>query len=148
MAGVNVCLSQHGLTEFAAGLLQWARKAEGIDCLLQIGQSVADIAIFVIFNVAAVTIVVFSKIRNFNLPFSEGARFASACQISSKSVRRLRRYGDLTVFQNGGRAPSRICWVRIWTTHDEHLVVFSVVQTLAGIDAVVLVICRFQYFAL
>jgi len=46
MAGVNVCLSQHGLTEFAAGLLQWARKAEGIDRLLQIGQSFADISRF------------------------------------------------------------------------------------------------------
>ena len=37
--------------------------------------------------------------------------------------------------------------VRIWTTHDEHLAVFSVVQTLVGIDAVILIICRFQYFA-
>ena len=29
--------------------------------------------------------------------------YASLCQISSKSIKRLQRYGDLTVFQNGGR---------------------------------------------
>jgi len=29
-------------------------------------------------------------------------------------------------FQHGGRPPSWICWGRIWTTHDEHLVVFNV----------------------
>jgi len=56
-------------------------------------------------------------------------------------------YGNLTVFRSGGRPPSWICWVRIRTTHNEHLVVFSVVQILVGIDAVVLIICRFQYFA-
>ena len=34
----------------------------------------------------------------------------------------------------------------IWTTHvhDEHLVVFNVLQNLVGIDAVVLIICRFN----
>ena len=31
--------------------------------------------------------------------------------------------------------------------HDEHLLVFSVVQNMVGIDAVVLIICRFHYFA-
>jgi len=58
--------------------------------------------------------------------------------MSSKSVKRLQRYGDLTFFfQNVGRPPFWICWGRIWTTHDEHLVVFSVVQNLLlGIDAV------------
>jgi len=34
----------------------------------------------------------------------------------------------------------------IWTTHDEHMVVFSIVPNLVRINAVVLIICRFQYF--
>jgi len=41
-----------------------------------------DIAIFVVFKRA-----------------SAGGQSASLCQISSKSVKRLRRYGDLTVFK-------------------------------------------------
>ena len=59
-----------------------------------------------------------------------------------KSVKQLWRYADLTFFQHGG--PSAIL---IWTIHNEHLVVFSVVQNLVRIDAVCLIICRFQYFA-
>ena len=59
-------------------------------------------------------------------------------QILSKSVKRLQRYSDLTVFfQNGGRPPSWICWAPIGTTHDDHLVVSIVVQNLVEIDAVV-----------
>jgi len=50
-------------------------------------------------------------------------------------------------FQNSGRPPSWISCVRVWSTHDEHLVVFIVVQNLVGIDAVVLIICKFKYFA-
>ena len=41
---------------------------------------------------------------------------ASLCQISSKSVKRLRRYGDLTVFENGGRPPSWILEIQIILT--------------------------------
>jgi len=64
-----------------------------------------------------------------------------------KSVKRLRRYRDSTVFLNGSRPPSWISIVLMWTTHDEYLVVSIVVQNLAGIDAVVLIICDFQYLA-
>jgi len=32
------------------------------------------------------------------------------------------------VFQDGGRPPSWICCARVWTTHEEHLVVFITVQ--------------------
>jgi len=52
----------------------------------------------------------------------------------------------LMFFKNGVLLPCN-CWVRILTTNDVHLVVFSVVQNLLGIDAVVLIICIFQYFA-
>ena len=41
----------------------------------------------------------FSKIRNFNGLSVVGGQSPSPCQISSKSVKRLRRYGDLTVFK-------------------------------------------------
>jgi len=47
---------------------------------------------------------------------------------SSKSVEQLRRYGDLTVFENGGRPPSWICWAHNYGTHGEYLVVFIVGQ--------------------
>jgi len=40
----------------------------------------------------------FSKIRNFNGLSHVWGQCASTCQIASKSVKRLRRYGDLTVF--------------------------------------------------
>ena len=41
----------------------------------------------------------FSKIRNFNGLSAVGGQYASLCQISSKSVKRLQRYGDLTVLK-------------------------------------------------
>jgi len=47
----------------------------------------------------AAAILVFEKIRNFNDMSSVGGQSASLCQILSKSVNRLRRYGDLTVFK-------------------------------------------------
>jgi len=40
----------------------------------------------------------FSKIQYFNGLSFVGGQLASPCQISSKSVKRLRRYGDLTGF--------------------------------------------------
>jgi len=39
-------------------------------------------------------------------------------------------------FLNGGRPPSSICYVHAWTTHDEYLVVFIIVQNLIGTDGV------------
>jgi len=41
----------------------------------------------------------FSKIGNFNGLSTVGDQCASSCQISSKSVKQLHRYGDLTVFK-------------------------------------------------
>jgi len=40
-----------------------------------------------------------SKIRNFNGLSAVRGQYASLCQISSKSVKRLQRYGDLTVLK-------------------------------------------------
>jgi len=41
----------------------------------------------------------FSKIQNFNDRSAVGGQYAPSCQISSKSVKRLQRCGDLTVFK-------------------------------------------------
>jgi len=49
-------------------------------------------------------------------------------------------------FQDGGRPPYWICDERIWTTREEHLVVFITVQNLVGIDAVFFIICMFFDF--
>jgi len=46
-------------------------------------------------------------------------------------------------FQDGGHSPFCICHLCIWTTHEEHLVVFIVVQTVVITDGVVLIICMF-----
>jgi len=48
---------------------------------------------------AAAAILVFEKLKIVTICPSVGDQSASACQISSKSVKRLRRYGDLTVFK-------------------------------------------------
>ena len=56
-----------------------------------------DIAIFVIFQMAAAAILIFFKFRNFNGLSAVEGQYASSCQISSKSVKPLQRYGDLTV---------------------------------------------------
>jgi len=56
----------------------------------------------------------FSEILNFNGLSAVGGQYASSGQISSKSVERLRRYGDLTVLKNGGAPPSWICEIRIF----------------------------------
>jgi len=47
-------------------------------------------------------------------------------------------------FQDGGGPPSWICDARIWTTHEEYLVVFMALQNLVGNGVVVLKICEFQ----
>ena len=52
---------------------------------------------------------------------------ASVCHISSKSLLRLRRSWRFNGFQDGDSPPPWIRWARIWTTHYEHLVDFSVV---------------------
>ena len=47
---------------------------------------------------------------------------------------------------SNGRPPSWICYVRVRTTHEGHLVVFIAVQNLVVIDRVVLIICMFFDF--
>ena len=107
-----------------------------------------DIAIFVIFQYGGRRHFGFSKIRNSNGRSAVRCQYASLYQILSKSVKRLQRYSDLTVFfQNGGRPPSWTSWAPIGTTHDDHLVVSIVLPNLVKIDAVVSTTWNFQYFA-
>jgi len=51
-------------------------------------------------------------------------RTASSCQISSKSLELLLRYGDCSIFPRWRRPPSWICDAYVGTTHEGHLVVF------------------------
>jgi len=46
-------------------------------------------------------------------------------------------------FEDGGRPPSWICFTRVWTTHEEYLVIFVTLQNLVEIGAVVSMICKF-----
>ena len=57
-----------------------------------------DIAIFVIFQDGGRLHFGFSKIRNFNNRSAVRGQYGSLYQILSKSVKRLQRYSDLTVF--------------------------------------------------
>jgi len=75
--------------------------------------------------------------------FVEIGQIVSPFQIWSKLAEPLPIYGDLSIFQDGGRPPSWICCVGDWKTHEDRLVVVITVQNLVGIDAVVLIICKF-----
>ena len=58
-----------------------------------------DIAIFMIFQMVAAAILNLKKNGNFNGLSAVEGQYASSCQISSKTVKRLQRYGDLTVLK-------------------------------------------------
>jgi len=46
------------------------------------------------------------------------------------------------MFQNGDDPPSCICYVHVWTTRDEYLVVFIIMQNLVAVDAIASIICK------
>jgi len=62
---------------------------------------------------------------------------------------RSNRCGHMTIFNFLRWQPFAIlnCFTYIWTTHEEHLVVFVTVQNSVGIGAVVSIICQFICFA-
>jgi len=94
---------------------------------------------------AAAAILDFPKFEILTVFLLYGGQYAPPCQISSKIGQTVAQIWRFNTFQIGDRPPSWICWAQIWTTHDEHLVVFSVVRTWVAIDAVVLITCSFQY---
>ena len=53
----------------------------------------------------------------------------------------FRRYNHFSIFQDGDRPPSWICVTRVWTTHEEYLVVFITVQNMVVIGAVISIVC-------
>ena len=55
----------------------------------------------------------------------------------------LRRYGQFFIFQDGDRPSSWICFTRVWTTHEEYLVVFVTVQNLVVLSVVISIVCKF-----
>ena len=72
------------------------RKHVTLPNFIEIGQTVAEIWRF---NGGGRRHLGFTKIRNFNGLSPVGSQSASPCPKSSKSVKRLPRYGDLTVFK-------------------------------------------------
>jgi len=57
-----------------------------------------DMAIFRVFKIAAVHHFGFSNFGNFKGWLAVGVPYASPCQMSSKSVKLLKRYGDFSIF--------------------------------------------------
>jgi len=77
--------------------------------------SCGDITIFCDFQDGGRRHVGFCKIRNFNGLSPLWGQSTSPCKISSKSVKLLLRYDDLTVFfQNGSRHPYSILEIQIF----------------------------------
>jgi len=61
----------------------------------------------------------------------------------AKICRTIPGYRRFSIFQDGGRPPSWICFTRVGTTHDEYLVVFVTVQNLVVIGAVISTVYKF-----
>jgi len=76
--------------------------------LVKICQTIAEISRFMWFTRWQPPPSWISKSGIFNDRSDVKSQYALSCQISSKSVKRLRRYCDLTVFLNGGRSPAWI----------------------------------------
>ena len=61
----------------------------------------------------------------------------------AKTGRTVPEIWPISIFQDGGRPPSWICFTRVGTTHEEYLVVFITVQNLVVIGAVISIVCKF-----
>jgi len=68
---------------------------------------------------------------------------ASMPNFAKKSVEPIRRYGQFSIFQDGGCPPSWIGFTRVRTTHEEYLVVFVTVQNLVVNGAEFSTVCKF-----
>ena len=60
-------------------------------------------AIFQYFKITAVRHLGFLKVGNFNFRSHSEAQYTSPYQISRRSFKPFRRYGQFSIFQNGGR---------------------------------------------
>jgi len=66
----------------------------------------------------------FSKIRNFNGHSAVGGQYASSCQISSKSVKRLQRYGYKSRLTNTLPGPSASEVTTLWRYTNLFIIIF------------------------
>ena len=73
-----------------------------------------DMAVFLFFNLADVRHLGFSKVENFNGPGPKCVTMPNFVQIS-RTVVEIRPF---SIFQDGGRPPSWICYTPVWTTHE------------------------------
>ena len=85
---------------------------------------------FPFFKMAAIRHLLFLKVENFNFRSGSEAQYASSCQMLWRLVELFQRYGRFSIFKDGGRPPSWICFMRVGTTHEEYLVVFVTVQNM------------------
>jgi len=106
-----------------------------------------DMAIFRFFRMAAAAILDFSNLKFLMVGRLKRAELRRLAKFGRNRSNRGRDMAIFRLFQDGGRPPSWMCCVCVRTTHEGHLVVFIAVQNLVGIDAVVLIICMFFYFA-
>jgi len=84
----------------------------------------------------------FLKARNFTCRYGSKGQYASLCQISCRSVKSFRRYSRFSIFKMA--AVRHLGFVlRVWTTHEEYLVIFVSVQNLIRIGALFSIICNF-----
>ena len=129
----------HGLSLERANLHNQAkfREDRSIRC--------CNIAIFVVFQDSDRHHLGFWKIQHFNGLSPVGGQFASPCQISSKSVKRLLRYDDLTVFFQKWR-PSAILDFGNWKILTVYLSFCVFLPNFAKICPSVVVISRFLWF--
>jgi len=75
--------------------------------------------------------------RTFEILTFDRVKRANMCHRTKSCRNRTNRCQDMAIcFQNGGRPPSSICYVRSWTTDRQHVVVFIIVQNMVGTIAV------------
>ena len=75
-----------------------------------------------------------------NCVYSSEGQCVSICKISCWLIKPFLRCSNF--LKIAGVPPSWICYVHVWTTHDEYLMVFITVQNVVGINAVVVIICQ------
>jgi len=104
------------------------------------------VAIFQYFKMAAAAILDFQNFKFLTVGWLKRVELLRRATFGRNQSNHC---GDMTIFrffQDGGRPPSWICCVSDWTTYKGRLVVFITVHNLVGIDAVVSIICKFEYF--
>jgi len=77
---------------------------------------------------------------------ADGVQVSNTCHSAKFSQDRSSHYGDIVIYQflqDGGCLPSWICWTHVRTTRKQYSTVFTAVQSLVAIGAVVSIILRF-----